>query len=304
MNVIDARRYVKVGQAAAVALGLSAATLWAVDVPGLGKKLPAQPVVKPAQTDAPRQAPASAKQLGRDELAAMAGRLEIGANVKKPEVKEEVAKTEPKPETPVTAWTYLGPIQEPDRLLALISVDGHQKVLAEGRKYGETRLVSVEPDEIVTEDSGGRHHVSKAERGERRVAWLTNMPASAPPGIGGVGQPGQGGGMSPEVRQRMIDRGINPDRAGRWQQRMNERNGRGGGPGGGGGGPGGGPGNGFNAGALVPGPSGMNNASGDVGGVNASTVKVVGPNGETVVKMMDASGATRTVTLPPTKGAN
>ena len=184
MNVMDARRYVKVGQAAAIALGVSAATLWALDVPGLGKSLPPQPAARSAQAPAATGPSTPSKPIDREELAAMAGRLEIGANVKKPEIKVEAPIAETKVEQPQTEWTYLGCIQEPDRVLALVKVEDHQKILAQGRKYGDTRLVSVTPDEIVTQDGAGQHHIARAERGETRVAWVKNMPNNAPANTG------------------------------------------------------------------------------------------------------------------------
>src|SRR5262249_40068479 len=157
--------------------------------------------------------------------------------------------------------------------------------------YGDTRLVSVKPDEIVTEDGAGQHHIPRAEPGETRVAWVKNMPNNALPMAGGVGQPGiNPNGMSPEVRQRMIERGIDPNN--RFQQRMNGRGGRGGGgPGGGGNfrGGGGGPGGGGG------GPTDATSMSGDIMPSQATTVKSVGPNGETILKVTDSSGAVKTM---------
>src|SRR5262245_18889841 len=152
MNVSDARRFVKIGQATVLVLGLSAAVTWALDVPGLGKSLPAAPEAKPL-TDEPAPVKPPAAKLDREAAVSVDETFEGLAHVKKPVAQTEApTKTVVETPPPGPAWTYLGPIQEPNRKLALISVDSHQKVLAEGRKYGESKLVSVAGDEIVVED--------------------------------------------------------------------------------------------------------------------------------------------------------
>src|SRR5437868_5832698 len=162
MNVMDARRFVKVGQLAAVVLGLSAAAMWAADVPGLSRTLPPKPQPPAANPDQNKPAAVAMAKLDKDAALDMAERFEKLASVKK--LDASVVTTPPPPPPPDTDWTYLGPIQESSRLLALISTGDHQKVLAEGRKYGDTRLVSVMSDEIVVENGSGRHHITRSER--------------------------------------------------------------------------------------------------------------------------------------------
>lgn len=255
MNVMDARRYVKVGQAAVVVLGLSAAVLWAADLPGLTRTLPPKPeaTIQPVQQTTTESA-ATATRVNRDTVGLIAENFERIAKVDKPKPVEETPVTEEEltPEPTGPGWAYLGPIQEPSRLLALIQTpEGHQKVLAEGRRFGETRLVSVMSDEIIVEDSAGRHRIPRAPRGQTRVAWVTTMPSNAP--IAGAGNANGGpGNVSPEVRVRLIERGIDPDR---FPQQMRARRNRGGNGGNG-------PGNLGANGAIAPGAVGMT-VSGD-----------------------------------------
>lgn len=183
MSTIQARRFTRIGRTAAAALGLSAATLWALNVPIISSTLPPPPAIRtevtaPSLTPAPRP-----EQLDRQSLAATADRLALGANVKAPEpppVKAAAVEEPPPPAGP--EWQYLGQITEPDRRLALVSVDGHQRVIPEGQRYGETRLVSITPASITIHDGSGQHRLDLAPRGEARVAWLRDMPASVPPG--------------------------------------------------------------------------------------------------------------------------
>jgi hypothetical protein len=258
MNVTDARRFVKIGQAAVLVLGLSAAVTWAFEVPGLGKVLPAAPEVKPSTTDEPAPVKPPAAKLDRESAVNVAETFEGLAHVKKPAPATDVAVVQPPAPPPAgPAWTYLGPIQEPNRRLALLSINSIQKVLAEGRKYGESKLVSVASDEIVVEDSAGLHHIARSERSETapRVAWVKTMPTNQAPQALAAATPGQANGISPEVAQRLRDRGIDPAQADRFRQQQRDRRNRGQ-PGGGG--------NGNGNGAFAPGGAGQGAFQGGV----------------------------------------
>lgn len=240
MSGADAKRYVLVGRTAAVALGVTAAALWALDVPGMSQ-LPPKPEPAPVAEGATRQAAQETPRLDSSAIADLTERLDM-AVVKAPPVEE--VKNEPKIEDDPPSgpeWAYLGPIFESTRTLAVVSVDGHQQVLAEGRQFGDTTLVSVEPERITVSGPGGKRQVERNKRGGAgaNVAWLRNMPGNAPPP---AAQNAAGAnGMSPEVMARLRERGIDPQQASQFRQQMRDRRNRGRPDGGNGGNGGNGP---------------------------------------------------------------
>src|SRR5690348_2145037 len=100
MSTLQARRFTRLGRTAAAALGVSAATLWALNVPIISSTLPPPPAVR-ADVPAPSLSPAPRPdQLDRQALAATADRLALGANVKAPEpppAKAQAAEEPPPP---------------------------------------------------------------------------------------------------------------------------------------------------------------------------------------------------------------
>lgn len=227
MSGADAKRYVRAGQLAAVVLGVAAVSLWALDVPGMNS-LPAAPVVNPAESKpaVPAAAAPTTPRVDPDGVAGLAMRLDE-ARVKEPVV-AKAPESEPVPEAPAgPEWTYLGPIFESDRSLAVVSVDGRQKILPEGRKYGETTLVSVAAEQIVVEDFSGRRTISKSSRpAQLAVAWVNQPTPTGVPIAANLGGRGPGG-MSPEVQARIrerMDRGGRGPGGGDWRQGNNNNN--------------------------------------------------------------------------------
>src|SRR5690606_34256441 len=90
----EARRYVRAGQLAAAVLAVAAVSLWALDVPGMDR-LPAPPVVKPAEDKAATPAVAQAARIDADGVQGLAVRLDE-ARLKEP----VVAQAPPQPEPP------------------------------------------------------------------------------------------------------------------------------------------------------------------------------------------------------------
>jgi hypothetical protein len=238
---------------------VTATALWALDIPGM-KSDPVKPE-PPAAAVQPQAKPQAAQpKVDTETVGAMAERFDmavIKAPAKTPPAEKAIVDTTPPP-TP--EWAYLGCIREATRNVAMISVDGHQKFLAEGRTFGSTKLVSVADDKINVEVEGRPQTIQRAERDpSKSVAWVRNMAANAPPPNAGAvpGMPNIAGGqLSPEIRDRLAARGINPDQAAQWQRNRDRRNGNGGNGGPGGRGPGGGGG---------PGMRGGVGADGDVG---------------------------------------
>lgn len=244
MSGWDARRYARGAQIAVAVLGASAAFLWATDVTGMAS-LPTKPKAEPKPDHEVKMA-AAVRTLDPDAVQGLAERLDLAGNVKPPPVAHVPPKDLPKDDPPPAGpeWTYLGPIFDGEQKLALISVDGHQKILAEGKKYGDMKLVSVARDEITVQGGGAAQHIHKADRKPNSsVSWVKAMPSNAPVGNTGVAvlTPNMGnqpGGMSPEMRQRLAERGINPDEMQRQRQQMRDRRNRARGADPGGGGPG------------------------------------------------------------------
>jgi hypothetical protein len=239
--------------------------------------MPAKPVATPALVAPQAAVSAPEAKVDADVVDATATRLGMAWTHTEPKaaVTEASAEAPPPPvkhEGP--DWVFLGPIHESDRNLAIISVDGHQKILAEGRTFGDTKLVGVANDGIDVEINGIPKHIDRGTRSGSAVAWVRNLQNNTPAArIGIPGMPGQPNAQNipPEVRQRLEARGITPD------QMQNWRNGRNGGQGGG--------------------PGGRNRATPGGGGGGA-------PNGDLRGGIEMPGGAptdAATVTMPPTK---
>ncbi len=236
MSGVQARRYANYGRAAGIVILACALGLWAAPLPGM-KELPVKPAVpEPAQAAQQPAAPTTIAKIDADAVDAMSTRLDMAVvHADKPKTTVETKVETPVADPTVPEWTFLGAIHEADRSLAIISVESHQKILAEGRSFGDTKLVSVADDGIDVEVKGVPKHIDRGSRSGSSVAWLRNLQNSAPPTRVIAGQPGGQPNLPPEVAQRLRERGITPDQMANW--RNNGRGGPGGGgPGGGGGG--------------------------------------------------------------------
>jgi hypothetical protein len=246
----EARRYANYARMGGIVLLVAAGGLWALQAPGMND-LPAKPVLEAAKPDPNKTTQVAAPKVDQETIVGSAERLDM-AVVKAPkEDPKPVAAAKPEvPEAPGGApeWTFLGPIKEANRTLAIVSIDGTQRVISEGRVVGDTKLVSISDDRITVQNGSVKREIRKSNGDGPRVAWIRNMPTNAPPtGAGSVavaGAPGGGAGqLSPEVRARLAERGINPEQMERFRQAQQQqrRGGQGNGNGNGGGrGPGGG----------------------------------------------------------------
>lgn len=211
----------RMAQSAAIALGVSAAALWALQVPGIQDSLPEKPEVAPYVAPPTAAARAEAPVIDSETAIGLAERLEIGAGVKRPESKP-VAEGPRGPEPEATGeWKFLSTIREGSRLLAVVSKDGVQKVMRLGRTWNGGTLKAVDETRVVIEDSAGRHEIRRGERSGPSVAW-TKMPTTGAPG------PMEASGAA-RLEEEIARRGIDPGQAQRfrdeWKRLSQARNG-------------------------------------------------------------------------------
>lgn len=236
INGMRARRMAAYGRTAGVVMLVCAASLWALEIPGM-HNLPEKPEPKPAEpglgTPAPTEQQATPK-VDAEGVIGMSERLNLAVvhAPKQPVTpKGEEIVTPPEPEGP--QWEYLGPIFAGERSLAIVSVDGTQKILAEGRLFGSTKLMKVSHDEIEVEAGKATKTIKRKEKDpSQSVAWMRNMQNNAPmPGTGmpvAAGQPVAGrGNLPPEVQARLAERGITPEQMAQWRQNRDGRGGQG-----------------------------------------------------------------------------
>jgi hypothetical protein len=229
---------------AGIALGVSAAALWALDVPGLAYRDPARPQL-PGDAQA-RLPEAEEPRFDRERTSDIALRLDLGVKKAPPPAKAEAPeKPAPAPAASQTSGpvvTYIGPIYEGTRTLAVVSIDGRQRIVPEGRSIGGTRILSIAENQIELQDEeGGRRSIARGERSGTAVSWLrpsaggaqfaANMPGGQNIGRRTAGVPtanmqggrGQASGFSPEMEQRFRERGIDPAQAQRWRETLRQR---------------------------------------------------------------------------------
>ncbi len=197
-HVERSRRYVRIAQVAGVALAVSAAALWALELPGVSSLPQAPDATAPTAGQPIAQAPAPAR-LDSDAIALMAEGLEQ-ARKKADKPKPDDGGTPPPPPPDENDWRYLGAIEEPGRRFALVAIEGRQRVLRPGRTVGATRLLDIQPEAITVDDGSGPREIALAERTGPSVSWIT-MPGAGPGGaaleVGDPSVPAMGAGRTP-----------------------------------------------------------------------------------------------------------
>ncbi len=215
-----AKRRARMWQAGFAAAVLSAGALWAFEIPGV-----TGPVTVAAPAAVPITDPSAGGagdpvvrvvSLSGDDVTAMSEMLE--RTLGRPKAKETEPDEPGVAPTTGPGWRYLGSIIDSRRRVALISVDGTQRMLAEGRTIGSTTLVSVQVDSIVIDDGSGHRELYKEERSGPLVTWVTpvTMEGYQDPGMvnaASINQPARG--LSAEAMARLRERGIDPGRASR-----------------------------------------------------------------------------------------
>lgn len=231
INSAEARRRVRIAQFAGLGLGVLAAALWAMDVPGLSRTLPAKPTVTDLRGGESTPEAPQVIRIAHGDNIGIAERLDMAAN--RPLVAApppDAGTTAPPTPAPTeTPWKYLGPIEEPTRMLALVSLKGRQKIVSEGTElkiltpaaegrpeavdYAAT-IIEIKRDYIMVEEDGGTKRKIMLEGKTARVAWVKNMPSTVQGTQGSV----VASAMSAEARQRLLAQGIDPAQAERVRQ--------------------------------------------------------------------------------------
>lgn len=232
MSSMDARKMVRGVQIGAVALGVSAAALWALDVPGLK----AEPIAKPSM-DSPGAGvdAGSGGATGRppssrlpEPALEVATRLEL-ARERAPAPPPAPPQIERPTEQPVAQnqsnWKFLGTMRAGGRTLAVVSIDGEQSILAEGRVLGEVEVVSISPAALTLREGGAERTLERAPREGSSVTWA-RMASNAPPASAGA-TPAIAG-LPPGMQQALRERGIDPQQAQRMAELIRDRRGQGG----------------------------------------------------------------------------
>lgn len=238
LHSTDARRYVRMAQFSGVALGVSAAALLALDVPGLGYSEPARPQVPAAEV--PKSLVRVDSHLEREGTAAAAVRFDSTVSrpvAQKPVEKPKEPEIKQEPQVGLSI-AYIGPIYEPTRMVAVLAIEGRQQIVPEGRSLGGgARLVSIADDKIELETESGRKTIVRGERTGTAVSWVRSTPGAAVAAqTGGANQTAvrragvQGGrqqagnNLSPEMQARFREAGIDQAQAQRWREAARQRN--------------------------------------------------------------------------------
>lgn len=227
----DAKRFVRIAQFAGVGLGVLAAALWVMDVPGLSQNLPAKPQPR---ADLGGETPAATTllvaRIEPESTTAMQERLDMAVNRPPPPKPDPKGETEPPPvilPAGGPAWRYLGAIRESTRMLALVSIDGAQKFVSVGSKITQktpaaegrpestnyqATVKDVQADFIEIEENGGKVRRIDLDARTAKVSWVKNMSVAS----AGTAMPNAA--MSAETRQRLQAQGIDPMAAERVRQ--------------------------------------------------------------------------------------
>ncbi len=190
-----ARQLMRWTQLAGIGFGGLAAAAWAMEVPGLGSGIPRDdPIDQPTGSNPSTvTGPEESVHPGVDKGVSLSIARNLDLAARRPTQEPQQAIVLPPPEgTPASSGPeirYLGPIEEPDRMVALLSIDGRQRMLAQNRTSGNVRLVEVTRDHVIVEIGRERRTIPLAERTGPSVAWVA-------PGAGGGAVTMPGGGAS------------------------------------------------------------------------------------------------------------
>ncbi|MBX3376287.1 MAG: hypothetical protein KF678_04710 [Phycisphaeraceae bacterium] len=230
MKSEQARRVVRGAQFAALGLAVAAGALWGL--PWLSNSAPVKPVIAAGEDRDGQGAVIRPVSIAADAPLGIAERLNQAAN-KPPPATETPAPTptEKPPEAPMpeVPWRYLGPIVEAERTLALVSIEGRQRIVSEGsvvtiktppsegRPESETyraKVVKVTVEAVEIEERGTIKRIAREEQ-VARVTWVkpTAPVAGMPTGVGAAT-----GALSPEARARLQAQGIDPQQIERARQ--------------------------------------------------------------------------------------
>ncbi len=205
-----ARQLVRIAQICGIGLGGLAAAAWAMEVPGLGSGIPRDDAItqppsggEPSIVTGPGE-PTHAS-VDKGVSLSIARNLDIAARRPSQEPQQAIVLPQPDGAQPSVGpeIRYLGPIEEPERMVALLSIDGHQRMLAENRSSGNVRMVEVTREHVIVEIGRERRTIPLAERTGHRVARIA--PGS---GAGVVTMPGGGASNAAAMLESMGAAGV------------------------------------------------------------------------------------------------
>ncbi len=180
----SAGRRTTTARAVAVTLGVIAAGVLLIDLPGLGL-----PEATAPSLDADATPEAAAPQVaGRPDIdfAGIAQRLSMVGNkpsVPKVDVPTEVATTQPAtPAAPAEEARYLGVVAMGSARMALVVKDSKQRFVKVGDQLGELTVRAIRDESITLEGPGGRSVIELAPKG----ADVVTQAAGATGGAGGM----------------------------------------------------------------------------------------------------------------------
>jgi hypothetical protein len=184
INGMQARRMATYGRTVGVVMLVCAASLWALQIPGM-HELPAKPQVD-VTTPPPAVEPTGttpAAKVDSDGVLAMSERLNLAVVHAAKPIAPETPIDPPTPPEEGPVWEFLGPIFDGARALAIVSVDGTQKILAEGRSFGSTKLLHVADDkiEVQVDKAPKSKFIARKDRDpSQSVSWMRNMQNNGP----------------------------------------------------------------------------------------------------------------------------
>jgi hypothetical protein len=74
------------------------------------------------------------------------------------------------------AFKYLGPIYDASRVVAVISVNGRQRIVSEGTVLGEFKVVEVKSHQVALDGPRGIISIPISQHGGHFVTWLAQPP--------------------------------------------------------------------------------------------------------------------------------
>ena len=177
----SAGRRTTTARAVAVTLGVIAAGVLLIDLPGLG--LPEAKVPSLDEGETPEVA--APEVAGRPDIdfAGIAQRLSMVGNkpaVPKVEPATEVATTPPaQPAAPAEEARYLGVVAMGSSRMALVVKDSKQRFVKVGDQLGELTVREIRDASITLEGPGGRSVIDLAPKGAEVVTHTSGAPGAA-----------------------------------------------------------------------------------------------------------------------------
>ncbi len=211
-----AKSVTRTGQVATIALVSLAGVVFAIGLPGMG----APKIEKPVSNEAvrpPEPAPTlEMPQIIEKRAGAISRNLAQLGNAPKPPPPEplpgelggeETPATAPAPPVPDTAIVFLGVLGSSAHPMALVSIDTHQQVLAEGdtvrKSTGEAiKLVKVERESIEVDIKGVSKKIDLAPRSGNAYTVLSGAAPASPGIVPGMTPPASPGNP---VRTRQVN---------------------------------------------------------------------------------------------------